>query len=56
MRYRRFKQYLKWQNTALVCLAAVLIGLRIALPQLVQRYVNRVLDEMPEYEIGRAHV
>lgn len=50
MNLRRFKQYLKWQNTTLVCVAVVLTGLRIALPHLVQRYVNRVLDEMPEYD------
>lgn len=50
MRLNRLQRYLKWQNTILVCLAAVLIGLRIALPTLVQRYVNRVLDEMPEYD------
>lgn len=50
MKFPRLKRYFKWQNTILVCLAALLIGLRVALPQLVQRYVNRVLDEMPEYD------
>lgn len=49
MKFYRLKKYLKWQNTFLVCLVLVLIGVRIALPQMVQRYVNRVLDEMPEY-------
>lgn len=29
---------------------AVLVGLRVALPQLVQDYVNKKLDEMPEYD------
>lgn len=50
MKFQRLKKYLKWQNTILVCLLAALIGLRIALPYLVQRYVNQVLDEMPDYD------
>lgn len=50
MKFYRFKRYLRWQNTTLVCLAILFGGLRIALPQLVQRHVNRVLDEMPEYD------
>jgi hypothetical protein len=33
---------------------AVLVGLRVALPQLVQDYVNKKLDEMPEYVGGLA--
>ena len=29
---------------------ALLIGLRVALPHIVKKYVNKKLDEMPEYD------
>jgi hypothetical protein len=29
---------------------ALLIGLRVALPYIVKEYVNKKLDEMPEYD------
>lgn len=50
MKAGRVRRFFRWNNTVLVILAALLFGLRIALPQLVQRHVNRVLDEMPEYD------
>jgi hypothetical protein len=50
MKARRSSRFFRWNNTLLVILAVLIVGLRIALPQLVQRHVNRVLDEMPEYD------
>lgn len=37
-------------SVALVVLVAVLVALRVAAPTLVQRYVNRTLDGIPEYD------
>jgi hypothetical protein len=31
---------------------ALLIGLRVALPHIVKKYVNKKLDEMPEYVVA----
>jgi hypothetical protein len=35
---------------ALGALVAALVGLRLAVPTLIQRYVNRTLDRIPEYD------
>lgn len=35
---------------ALLVLLVLLVGLRLALPTIVQRYVNNKLDEIPEYD------
>lgn len=45
-----FRRFLKWNVILVVVAAVLLIGLRMALPGLVQRRVNRVLDEMPDYD------
>ena len=44
---RRFKKGFLW---TLLILVLALIALRLALPSLVQKYVNRKLDELPEYD------
>lgn len=44
-----FRRLARWQLQALVILVALLIGLRAALPWIVKSYVNKTLDEMPEY-------
>lgn len=34
----------------LLVVVVLLVGLRLALPSMVQKYVNRKLDELPEYD------
>lgn len=42
----------------LLCLVVLLVGLRLALPSLVERFVNRKLNEMPNYrgKIGEVDI
>jgi hypothetical protein len=47
MRRHRTRKVLLWTFGVLV---VALIALRLALPTLVQRYVNQKLDELPEYD------
>lgn len=44
------RRLLKWQFQVLVVIVVLLIGLRVALPFIVKWYVNKTLDEMPEYD------
>ena len=44
-----FRRLARWQIQVLIVLIALLVGLRIALPWIVKWYVNKTLDEMPEY-------
>lgn len=44
-----FRRLARWQLQVLIILVALLFGLRVALPWIVKSYVNRTLDEMPEY-------
>lgn len=39
----------RWVTTLLI-VAAVLIGIRAALPGVIRHYVNKTLDEIPEYD------
>ncbi|MGB7839919.1 MAG: hypothetical protein WBL40_17600, partial [Terrimicrobiaceae bacterium] len=45
-----FRQFSR--NTVQIALVilALLVGLRLALPHFVKKYVNKKLDEMPEYD------
>jgi uncharacterized protein involved in outer membrane biogenesis len=45
----RFRKLFRWQIQILLIVAVGLIALRIALPSLVKWYVNKTIDEMPEY-------
>ena len=47
MTRRSAKKVFFWIATILVVL---LVALRVALPSIVQRYVNDKLDEIPEYD------
>jgi hypothetical protein len=40
----------KRMRGVLLVVVALLVGLRLALPSMVQKYVNRKLDELPEYD------
>lgn len=43
------RKLLKWQMQVLLVILVALVGLRIALPSIVKWYVNKTIDEMPEY-------
>jgi len=47
---RFLRRFTRLQLQILIVLAALLIGLRVALPFIVKWYVNKTLDEMPEYD------
>ncbi|MGH8045643.1 MAG: DUF748 domain-containing protein [Chthoniobacterales bacterium] len=47
---RFLRRLTRTQFQILLVLAALLIGLRVALPFIVKWYVNKTLDEMPEYD------
>ncbi len=47
-----FRRLARWQLQVLIVLVALLIGLRVALPRIVKSYVNKTLDEMPEYAVS----
>jgi len=45
----KIRKLLRWQVQILLVLAVALIALRIALPSIVKWYVNKTIDEMPDY-------
>lgn len=47
---RLLRRFSRLQLQLLLVLVALLVALRLALPWIVQSYVNRTLDEMPEYD------
>jgi hypothetical protein len=54
----RWQRFSKWARIVIIIVVLVLIGARLALPHAVQRYVNRKLDQLPEYDgrIGNVDV
>lgn len=46
----KVRTFFKWQFQVVIVLLALLVGLRVALPWVVKWYVNKTLDEMPEYD------
>ena len=46
-RWRRVSRTLRW---VLLILVVLLVGFRLALPFMVEKYVNRKLDQLPEYD------
>jgi hypothetical protein len=47
---RFLRRFSRLQLQILIVLVALLVGLRVALPFIVKWYVNKTLDEMPEYD------
>lgn len=49
-RRRRKRRLWRWAGGALVLVIVLLVAARLALPWYLRSYVNRVLDESPDYE------
>lgn len=48
--FRRIRIFVRMNIQIILVVVALLAGLRVALPFLVKWYVNKTLDEMPEYD------
>lgn len=48
--WRTIRKMSRLQVQILIVLVAFLVALRVALPEIVKWYVNKTLDEMPEYD------
>lgn len=46
----RRRRWLRWIGWVVLLLAVALVGLRLALPSLVRGYVNRTLDQNPQFD------